>query len=117
MLVFGCGGDRDRTKRPVMGRIASEGADLVFLTSDNPRTEDPDAILTDILAGIEDASAVTSVPDREEAIRSALDDAAPGDTVLIAGKGHEEYQEILGIRRPFNDRRTAEAHLREHGDL
>ncbi len=117
ITVFGCGGDRDRGKRPEMGGIAALRCDRVFVTSDNPRTEDPDAILTDILAGIDDASNVTSVPDREEAIRSALDDAASGDTVLIAGKGHEDYQEILGIRRPFNDRRTAEAHLQERGDL
>jgi UDP-N-acetylmuramoyl-L-alanyl-D-glutamate--2,6-diaminopimelate ligase len=117
IAVFGCGGDRDRAKRPEMGRIAASGSDRVFVTSDNPRTEDPDAILTDILAGIADPSNVTAVPDREEAIRSALDAAAAGDTVLLAGKGHEEVQEILGIRRPFNDRRTAEAHLKERGDL
>jgi UDP-N-acetylmuramoyl-L-alanyl-D-glutamate--2,6-diaminopimelate ligase len=117
IAVFGCGGDRDRGKRPEMGRIAAERSDRAFVTSDNPRTEDPDAILTDILAGVPDPSRMTSLPDREEAIRAALDDAAPGDTVLLAGKGHEEYQEILGIRRPFNDRRTAEAHLKERGDL
>jgi UDP-N-acetylmuramoyl-L-alanyl-D-glutamate--2,6-diaminopimelate ligase len=117
IAVFGCGGDRDRGKRPEMGRIAASRSDRVFVTSDNPRTEDPDAILTDILAGIRDPSNVSSLPDREEAIRSALDDAASGDTVLLAGKGHEEYQEILGIRRPFNDRRTAEAHLKDRGDL
>jgi UDP-N-acetylmuramoyl-L-alanyl-D-glutamate--2,6-diaminopimelate ligase len=117
ITVFGCGGDRDRGKRPEMGRIASVLSDLVFLTSDNPRTEDPDAIAADVLSGVPDTRRVSAVPDREDAIRAALDEAAAGDTVLVAGKGHEAYQEILGIRHPFNDRKAVEACLMERGEL
>jgi UDP-N-acetylmuramoyl-L-alanyl-D-glutamate--2,6-diaminopimelate ligase len=116
VTVFGCGGDRDRGKRPQMGRIAAALSDRVIVTSDNPRTEDPDAILTDVLAGAPDDGKTAAIPDREEAIRAAIDEAVPGDTVLIAGKGHEEYQEILGVRHPFNDRKAAEAALADRGD-
>ncbi len=100
--VFGCGGDRDRAKRPLMGRIAWEHADEVLITSDNPRSEDPEAIIDDIATGIPAAGARREC-DRATAIRCAIAQAAPGDCVLIAGKGHEEYQDAGGVRAPFSD--------------
>jgi UDP-N-acetylmuramoyl-L-alanyl-D-glutamate--2,6-diaminopimelate ligase len=100
VCVFGCGGDRDRGKRPRMGAIASELADHVIVTSDNPRREDPTAIIHDVLEGAGD---VDWVVDRREAISRGLDLAAPGDLVLVAGKGHELYQEVAGRRLPFDD--------------
>ncbi|MGH2688858.1 MAG: UDP-N-acetylmuramoyl-L-alanyl-D-glutamate--2,6-diaminopimelate ligase, partial [Actinomycetota bacterium] len=116
LAVFGCGGDRDRAKRPLMGRAAGERADVVVLTSDNPRSEDPSAILDDILPGVEAApppGGVRVVADRAEAIRSAVGEARPGDVVVIAGKGHETGQEALGVVTPFDDRLVAAAALRE----
>lgn len=111
ICVFGCGGDRDRTKRPLMGKIAAELADVAVLTSDNPRTEDPQQILQDVLAGIPTAAEPLVVADRAEAIRAAIDLARPGDGVLIAGKGHEDYQ-ILGTQKiHFDDREQARAAL------
>lgn len=108
LLVFGCGGDRDRTKRPVMGRIATKRADLVFATSDNPRTEDPERILDEILAGRNGSGApVRRIADRRAAIRAAISEAGPGDLVLVAGKGHEDYQIVGRERRPFDDRTEA----------
>jgi len=104
IAVFGCGGDRDRGKRPQMGRAAAQHADLVFVTSDNPRTEDPDSIIRDILEGIPARTNCRVVADRASAIRLALGEARPGDTVVLAGKGHETYQEIMGVRRHFDDR-------------
>lgn len=105
-VVFGCGGDRDRAKRPRMGAVAEQLADRVVLTSDNPRSEDPDAILADILTGFRgEPSLVES--DREAAIRWTLAAASPGDAVLIAGKGHETTQEIGGLKTPFDDREVA----------
>jgi len=104
LCVFGCGGDRDRGKRPRMGAIAAELADHVIVTSDNPRWEDPVAIIRDVLEG---AGEVDWLVDRREAIQRALRLAAPGDLVLIAGKGHELYQEIGGRRLPFDDAATA----------
>lgn len=101
-VVFGCGGDRDKTKRPVMGRIAAELADVVVITSDNPRTEDPAQIIAEIEAGISRAG-VLSEADRRKAIASAIAQAQPGGIVLIAGKGHETYQEINGVRYPMDD--------------
>lgn len=101
LCVFGCGGDRDRGKRPEMGRAVSEGADVVIATSDNPRSEDPQAILDDVLAGID--GPVTSIVDRREAIAFALGEAAAGDVVVIAGKGHEQGQTIQGVTHPFDD--------------
>ncbi len=101
--VFGCGGNRDATKRPVMGGIAARLADRVLLTSDNPRFESAEAILDQIAAGCADAIHVTRQGDRHLAIRQALLDADPADVVLIAGKGHEDYQEIAGQRQPFSD--------------
>jgi UDP-N-acetylmuramoyl-L-alanyl-D-glutamate--2,6-diaminopimelate ligase len=106
LLVFGCGGDRDRAKRPVMGRVAAAGADVVWLTSDNPRSEDPEAIAREVLAGME-AGAATVQLDRREAIAAALEVARPGDVVLIAGKGHETTQTIGERVLPFDDRAVA----------
>jgi UDP-N-acetylmuramoyl-L-alanyl-D-glutamate--2,6-diaminopimelate ligase len=113
ICVFGCGGDRDRTKRPKMGAIASQLADKVVVTSDNPRTEDPERILDDILAGIPSKVQPEVIGDRATAIRSAILQAQPGDGVLIAGKGHEDYQ-ILGTEKiHFDDREQAQAALSE----
>jgi UDP-N-acetylmuramoyl-L-alanyl-D-glutamate--2,6-diaminopimelate ligase len=110
ICVFGCGGDRDRGKRPLMGRIASELADVAIVTSDNPRTEDPDAIITEILEGV--SGPVEVEPDRRAAIARAIELAADGDVLVIAGKGHETYQEINGEKRPFDDREVAREALR-----
>ncbi len=111
ICVFGCGGDRDRTKRPLMGKIAAQLADVAVLTSDNPRTEDPQRILQDVLAGIPPEAEPIVLADRAEAIRAAIDLARPGDGVLIAGKGHEDYQ-ILGTQKVhFDDREQARAAL------
>jgi UDP-N-acetylmuramoyl-L-alanyl-D-glutamate--2,6-diaminopimelate ligase len=111
ICVFGCGGDRDRTKRPQMGGIASRLSDWAIVTSDNPRTEDPERILQDIVAGIPAVANSTVIGDRAEAIRTAILQAQPGDGVLIAGKGHEDYQ-ILGTEKiHFDDREQARAAL------
>lgn len=109
VVLFGCGGDRDPTKRPVMGRIAAELADRVILTSDNPRTEDPQKILEQILAGIPQAlwSKVEVEANRETAIQLAIQTALPGDLILLAGKGHETYQIIGHEKFPFDDREIA----------
>lgn len=112
IVVFGCGGDRDRGKRPEMGKIGANLADVVFITSDNPRREDPEAILKDILGGIKLNRGVETIVDRKEAIHKALDEAREGDTVVIAGKGHETYQEIGTRRIPFDDRAVTEAYLK-----
>jgi UDP-N-acetylmuramoyl-L-alanyl-D-glutamate--2,6-diaminopimelate ligase len=103
IVVFGCGGDRDRGKRPLMGRVAAERADLPIVTSDNPRTEDPETIIDDVVAGMEGASYVR-IPDRLAAIERALDEGREGDTILLAGKGHETYQ-ILGVEKIAFDER------------
>jgi UDP-N-acetylmuramoyl-L-alanyl-D-glutamate--2,6-diaminopimelate ligase len=103
ITVFGCGGDRDRTKRPKMGAVATELSDFVFLTSDNPRTEEPMQIIEEIIKGIrKDNYAVQ--PDRTAAIKEAVSMARAGDTLLIVGKGHENYQEIKGVRHHFSDK-------------
>jgi UDP-N-acetylmuramoyl-L-alanyl-D-glutamate--2,6-diaminopimelate ligase len=103
IVVFGCGGDRDRGKRPIMGRIAAERADVAVVTSDNPRTEDPGAIIDDVEQGMGSVPHLRAV-DRLEAIRQALNEAHPGDTLLLAGKGHETYQ-VLGTEKvPFDER-------------
>jgi UDP-N-acetylmuramoyl-L-alanyl-D-glutamate--2,6-diaminopimelate ligase len=114
ICVFGCGGDRDRGKRPVMGRIAAELADLAIVTSDNPRSEEPDAIIAEIVAGA--GEAVEVEPDRARAISQALETAAEGDVVVIAGKGHEQGQEFRdGEKIPFDDREVARDALRRLG--
>jgi UDP-N-acetylmuramoyl-L-alanyl-D-glutamate--2,6-diaminopimelate ligase len=113
ICVFGCGGDRDRHKRPRMGRIAAELADACVVTSDNPRSEDPGAIIAQILDGVPKREDVRVEPDRRAAIGLALDEARPGDTVVIAGKGHEQGQEFVGGRKiPFDDRAVAGEKLR-----
>ncbi len=116
ICVFGCGGDRDRTKRPKMGKIAERLADVLLVTSDNPRTEDPLAILKDIEAGLKEAGTPEDryalLPDRREAIEKAVEMASAGDVVLIAGKGHETYQIIGGVTHDFDDRLVARAALR-----
>lgn len=103
IVVFGCGGDRDKTKRPVMGQIACKYADVVYITSDNPRTEDPDRIIEDITMGLKGDSYV-KITDRTEAIKAAIVEAQPGDAIVIAGKGHENYQ-IIGTEKVHYDER------------
>jgi UDP-N-acetylmuramoyl-L-alanyl-D-glutamate--2,6-diaminopimelate ligase len=109
ICVFGAGGDRDRGKRPQMGRLAYELADRAILTSDNPRSEDPQAIIAEVLAG---APALEVEPDRAAAITRAIGAAQAGDVVLIAGKGHEQGQEVAGVVHPFDDREVAREALR-----
>ncbi|MBE0566659.1 MAG: UDP-N-acetylmuramoyl-L-alanyl-D-glutamate--2,6-diaminopimelate ligase, partial [Krumholzibacteria bacterium] len=116
LVVFGCGGDRDRGKRPLMGRAAALGADLAWITSDNPRSEDPAAICAEIEAGFlaagpRRAGRPTVVVDRREAIEAALAAAGRGDVVVIAGKGHEDYQIVGAERRRFDDREVVRAWL------
>jgi len=106
--VFGCGGDRDPGKRPLMGAIAERWADRVIVTDDNPRTENPDRIVSDILAGMQRPETAEVIRDRQAAIVQALAEATAGDIVLIAGKGHEDYQIIGAERRPFSDRTVAQ---------
>ncbi len=113
ICVFGCGGDRDRTKRPVMGAISAQLADFVYITSDNPRTEDPQQILQDIMAGIADQTNTAVICDRRECIYTAIHSAQAGDTVLIAGKGHEDYQIIGTTKIHFDDREEAAIALRQ----
>ncbi len=116
IAVFGAGGDRDRGKRPQMGRAGAELSDLAIVTSDNPRSEDPEAIVAEVLAGVDDRSAVEAEVDRRAAIARALSRAEAGDTVVIAGKGHEQGQELAGGRRlPFDDRQVAREELRRIG--
>jgi UDP-N-acetylmuramoyl-L-alanyl-D-glutamate--2,6-diaminopimelate ligase len=108
ITVVGCGGDRDVSKRPLMARVAAAGSDRVFLTSDNPRTEDPGMILADMQAGLDpiEKRKCISITDRREAIRAAAAFSEAGDIVLVAGKGHETYQEINGVRHDFDDRKV-----------
>lgn len=110
ITVFGCGGDRDRSKRPLMGSVAGKLSDICIVTSDNPRSEVPESIIREIEAGMSGAKYTVSV-DRQEAIRVAIELARPGDIVLIAGKGHEDYQEISGEKHYFSDREAAKAVL------
>ena len=111
ITVFGCGGNRDRGKRPLMGEIATRKSDYVILTSDNPRMEDPFEILKEIFLGAVSDNYIT-VPDRSEAIQKAVKMANQGDIVIIAGKGHEDYQEVKGVRYPFSDREVAREAIR-----
>ncbi len=111
ITVFGCGGDRDRTKRPKMAAAAEAGSDICLLTSDNPRSEDPASIIADAAKGLTGRARAAKILDRREAIKAAIENARDGNIVLIAGKGHENYQEILGVRHPFDDRKIARQFL------
>ena len=113
-VVFGCGGNRDRAKRPLMGAAAEREADVVYITTDNPRYEEPEAVIGDIAAGLKKAGGARIVPDRRDAIFTALKEAEAGDIVVIAGKGHEDYQEIKGEFIPFDDRETVREWLSEN---
>ena len=111
IAVFGCGGDRDPVKRPIMGSIGTRLADIAVITSDNPRTEDPHAIIRDILEGVEDKNACTVIENRVEAIRYAMDIAEKDDIIVLAGKGHETYQEINGVKNHLDEREEVAKYL------
>ena len=114
IAVFGCGGDRDPIKRPIMGRIGVEKSDFAVITSDNPRTEDPMAIIRDILAGVDDSMGeYTVIEDRRKAIRYAMDIGKKNDIIVLAGKGHETYQDIGGKKHHLDEREEVQAHLSE----
>ena len=106
LVVFGCGGDRDVGKRPLMGQVADEAADIVVVTSDNPRGEPPEGVIADILAGMERPDPLVE-PDRRRAIAVALAAASPADLIVVAGRGHETAQEVAGRHLPFDDRTVA----------
>jgi len=110
ITVFGCGGDRDKTKRPEMGKIAAQKSDRVIITSDNPRSEDPDKIIREVFEGIpqELKNKVVAISDRSQAIKTAVMIAKGSDVVLVAGKGHEKYQDIKGEKLPFEDKKVLE---------
>jgi UDP-N-acetylmuramoyl-L-alanyl-D-glutamate--2,6-diaminopimelate ligase len=116
-VLFGCGGDRDRTKRPIMASaVVAGGADVIWHTSDNTRGEDPERILDDAAAGmprevIQDPGRYHRIKDRAHAVKAAIDACRPGDLLLLAGKGHEPYQDVLGTKHPYSDRLAAEAAL------
>ncbi len=113
VVLFGCGGDRDRTKRPIMGKIAAEYADFVIITSDNPRTEDPLGIIADIMSGLEGSKTPrTIIENRREAIAYAINNHRPGDIIILAGKGHETYQ-IIGKTKHHMDEREIVAEILE----
>jgi UDP-N-acetylmuramoyl-L-alanyl-D-glutamate--2,6-diaminopimelate ligase len=109
--VFGCGGDRDPTKRPLMAAVAEKNADSVVVTSDNPRGEKPENIISQILLGLSHHESVQVQADRALAIAESVAAAAPQDVILLAGKGHEDYQEIAGVKHAFDDRVHAQAAL------
>lgn len=113
--LFGCGGDRDKGKRPKMGRVAEKYADLIILSSDNPRSEEPAQIIEDILRGISDRDKVKVILDRKEALEYAVSVAKPDDSILVTGKGHENYQEIKGVKYPFSERTIVEEALQKLG--
>ena len=115
--VFGCGGDRDRGKRPQMGQLAELYADHVIITADNPRSEDAGEILKEMYAGvpITDRKKVLTISDRKEAIKTACTLAQKGDIILLAGKGHEKYQEISGVKHPFDDKAVLREMFEELG--
>jgi UDP-N-acetylmuramoyl-L-alanyl-D-glutamate--2,6-diaminopimelate ligase len=104
VLVFGCGGDRDKSKRPLMGAVASHFADIVYVTSDNSRSEDPDAIIADIVSGIDREKPYRVIRDRAVAIEMAVRQAQPGDIILLAGKGHEKYEIDATGKHPFDEK-------------
>ena len=116
-VVFGCGGDRDRTKRPRMAAVAGELADQIIVTSDNPRTEDPQQIIDDVLSGfsVDQRTKVVIQLDRFDAIRTAIERADDGDIILIAGKGHEDYQIVGDTKLSFDDREVAREILTDLG--
>lgn len=115
LTLVGCGGDRDKTKRPEMARIAAEGSDKVILTSDNPRSEEPQQIIEDMKKGLDPVTVrkAVTILDRAEAIRTACMLAQPGDIILVAGKGHEKYQEIKGVKTPFDDMEILTTNLQQ----
>jgi UDP-N-acetylmuramoyl-L-alanyl-D-glutamate--2,6-diaminopimelate ligase len=113
VCVLGCGGDRDSAKRPLMAAAAEQRADRVVLTSDNPRSEDPQIILTQMLAGVARPEVVQQIVDRSQAIAAAVSQARAHDVLLVAGKGHEDYQEVQGVKLPFSDVRQAQAALQQ----
>ncbi len=116
ITLFGCGGDRDRTKRPLMGAAAAEASNFVVLTSDNPRSEDPLAIMNDALVGLRKFDVPHAIePDREAAIRRAIEEARAGDIVILAGKGHETYQVLKDRTIAFDDRAVAREVLKGYG--
>jgi UDP-N-acetylmuramoyl-L-alanyl-D-glutamate--2,6-diaminopimelate ligase len=104
IIVCGCGGDRDKTKRPIMGGMASKMGDVAIFTSDNPRTEDPEQILREMEEGVEAGNKYLKIADRHEAIKTAVMLAEPRDIILLAGKGHEDYQVVGTEKLPFNDK-------------
>lgn len=113
ITVVGCGGDRDKTKRPVMAQIAARLSDRVILTSDNPRSEVPELIIFEMLAGVEKEYSrnVQNITDRHDAIRLACAMARDNDVILVAGKGHEKYQEVQGVKSPFDDKEMLKKYL------
>ena len=113
ICVFGCGGDRDKGKRPLMGALAERLADEIIITDDNRRHESSDSIIGHITEGMKDQRAARVIPNRTQAIRTAVQRAAVGDVVLVAGKGHENYQQVGDLKHPFNDADEVEAALRE----
>jgi UDP-N-acetylmuramoyl-L-alanyl-D-glutamate--2,6-diaminopimelate ligase len=116
ITLFGCGGGKDRTKRPVMGEVAGRFSDLTILTNDNPRQEDPLKIISDVIVGLQKANGKYLIePDREKAISMAIDEAREGDIVLLAGKGHEDYQALADATLPWDDREQARRALRDRG--
>jgi len=116
ITLFGCGGGKDRTKRPVMGEVSGRLSDLTILTNDNPRQEDPLKIISDIVVGLQKSRGKYLIePDREKAIGMAFDEARAGDLVLLAGKGHEDYQVLAEKTLPWDDRGVAEEQLRRRG--
>ena len=118
MVLFGCGGDRDRTKRPIMGRVAAENADVVIVTSDNPRTEEPEAIISEIVEGLRGCTTPYEVIcDRIQAIHWAIDNARAGDVILLAGKGHEDYQIIGHEKHHMDEREIVADYLKEKSSL
>lgn len=117
VALFGCGGDRDRTKRPIMGRIGAAEADFCVITSDNPRTEDPQAIIDEIVAGMPPDAPKKVICDRPTAIRWAIDNHLPGDVIVLAGKGHETYQEVDHVKRHMDEREIVAEHLKKNEDI
>ena len=114
IAVFGAGGDRDQSKRPRMGKAAADIADILIVTSDNPRSEEPLSIIADIVSGIPDGIHYEAIPDRKNALTHALKIAKCEDVVLVAGKGHENYQEVKGVKHHFDDRETLQQLFKEY---